>query len=142
MPPLRLSLITLGVADVARSTEFYEALGLRRSPASTDGVSFFEAGGAVLSLFGRDALAEDAGLDREGGGFRGQSLAWNLSSAAEVDKAIVKMVAAGGGLVKAAERTFWGGYAGFVTDPDGHLWEIAHNPGFPLDENGRLRLPA
>lgn len=142
MLPLRLTLVTLGVDDVARATAFYEALGLARSSASNDGVSFFEVGGAVLSLFGRGALAEDAGLDHEGEGFRAQSLAWNLASESDVDKAIVKMVAAGGGLVKAAERTFWGGYAGFVTDPDGHLWEIAHNPGFPLDEHGRLRLPA
>lgn len=140
--PLRLTLVTLGVADVARSTEFYEALGLVRSSASDEGVSFFEVGGAVLSLYGRAALAEDARLDVNGQGFRAQSLAWNLGSPGDVDKAIVKMAAAGGGLVKAAEKTFWGGYAGFVTDPDGHLWEIAYNPGFPLDRNGRLQLPA
>lgn len=141
MFPLRLTLVTLGVEDVRRSTRFYESLGLVRSPASNESVSFFDVGGAVLSIYGRVTLAEDAELDPEGHGFRAQALAWNLGAESDVDKAIVRMVAAGAGLVKAAEKTFWGGYAGYVTDPDGHLWEIACNPGFPLDENGRLRLP-
>jgi uncharacterized glyoxalase superfamily protein PhnB len=141
MCPLHLSIVTLGVEDVARATGFYEALGLSRSSASTENVSFFQVGGAVLSLYGRHALAEDADLDPEGHGFRGQSLAWRLPSESEVDKAIVRMVAAGADLLKAAERTAWGGYAGYVADPDGHLWEVACNPGFPLDENGRLRPP-
>lgn len=139
---IRLTLLTLGVSDVARATRFYETLGLVRSPASNDEVSFFEAGGVVLSIYGRRAIAEDAGIDQEGSGFRGQSLAWNVRSEGDVDKAIVRIVAAGGGLVKAAEKTFWGGYAGFATDPDGHLWEVAYNPGFPLDDEGRLQLPA
>jgi uncharacterized protein len=141
MLALRLSLVTLGVSDLAAATSFYEALGLRRSSASTDEVSFFEAGGAVLSLYGRTALARDAELDAEGHGFRAQSLAWNVGSPAEVDKAVVRMVAAGGGLVKPGARTHWGGYVGYVTDPDGHLWEVAHNPGFPFDGDGRLTLP-
>lgn len=140
--PIRLTLLTLGVADVARATLFYEKLGLVRSPASNDNVSFFDVGGVVLSIYGREAIAADAGIDNSGAGFRGSSIAWNLRSQEDVDKAIVKMVAAGGSLVKAAERTFWGGYAGFVADPDGHLWEVAHNPGFPLDDEQRLRLPA
>jgi len=139
--PIRLTLLTLGVADVARSTRFYDALELVRSPASNDGVSFFDMGGTALSVYGRGAIAEDAGIDEAGSGFRGCALAWNLRSEEDVDKAIVKIVAAGGSLVKAAERTFWGGYAGFAADPDGHLWEVAHNPGMPLDENGRLQLP-
>ncbi|MFL1876876.1 VOC family protein [Hansschlegelia beijingensis] len=138
---LRLSLVTLGVEDLGRSTAFYEALGLKRSPASTDDVSFFDVGGAILSLYGREALAADAGLDGAGDGFRSQALAWNLASSAAVDKAIVRMVAAGGRLVKPAEKAGWGGYVGYVADPDGHLWEIAHNPGFPLDADGRARLP-
>ncbi|RXF73267.1 VOC family protein [Hansschlegelia zhihuaiae] len=142
MLQLRLTLVTLGVEDVARSTAFYEALGLVRSPASTESASFFDVGGVVLSIYARAALARDAELDPEGEGFRGQSLAWNLGSEAEVDKAIVRMVAAGAGLVKAAERTVWGGYAGYVTDPDGHLWEVACNPGFPLGQTGRLRSSA
>jgi len=139
--PLRLSLVTLGVEDIGRSTSFYEALGLERSSASTSEVSFFDVGGAILSLYGRDALAADAGLEPAGQSPGGQSLAWNLGSSAEVDKAIVRMVAAGGGLVKPAERTDWGGYVGYVADPDGHLWEIAHNPSFPLDADRRARLP-
>lgn len=138
---LRLTLVTLGVADVGRATGFYETLGLARSPASNEGVSFFQAGGVALALYGRDALAADADLEAAGSGFRAQTLAWNLASQADVDKALVKMIAAGGALVKAAEKTFWGGYAGYVTDPDGHLWELAHNPFFPLDEDGRMQLP-
>ncbi|PZQ16132.1 MAG: glyoxalase [Ancylobacter novellus] len=142
MPPaLRLTLVTLGVADVAKATAFYEQLGLVRSSTSNANVSFFDAGGTVLSLYGREALAQDAGQNPEGSGFRGQTLAWNLGSETDVDKAIVRMVAAGGSLVKAAEKTFWGGYSGYARDPDGHLWEVAHNPYFPLDEDGRAHLP-
>ncbi|HEY0291918.1 MAG TPA: VOC family protein [Hansschlegelia sp.] len=140
-PPFRLTLLTLGVADVARSTAFYEALGLRPSSASNAEVSFFESGGVALALFGREALAADAGVSADGSGFRGQSLAWNLGSPAEVDRAVVRMVAAGGSLVKPPHKTSWGGYAGYAEDPDGHLWEIAHNPFFPFDDEGRLRLP-
>ena len=140
--PMRLTLVTLGVADVARSTIFYETLGLTRSSQSNDTVSFFDVGGLALALFGREELAADAGVDGSGSGFRGSSLAWNLRSPGEVDKVVVRMVAAGGGLVKAAEKTFWGGYAGYVADPDGHLWELAHNPFWPIDDDGRLQLPA
>lgn len=139
--PLRLTLVTLGVADVAASTAFYEQLGLTRSSESNDGVSFFDVGGIALALFGRKELAHDAGVEAEGEGFRAQSLAWNLASPGDVDKVIVRMVAAGGNLVKAAEKTFWGGYAGYVSDPDGHLWELAHNP-FWTDADGQTRLPA
>lgn len=140
-PPLRLTLVTLGVADVAKATAFYEQLGLVRSSASNENVSFFDVGGTILSLYGRAALAQDADVSPEGSGFRAQTLAWNLGSEIDVDKAIVRMVAAGGSLVKAAEKTFWGGYSGYARDPDGHLWEIAHNPYMPLDQNGRARLP-
>lgn len=140
--PLRLSLVTLGVADLTGATAFYEQLGLSKSSESNDGVTFFDLGGVLLALYGRAELARDAGIEAEGDGFRGQSLAWNLGSAGDVDKAIVRMVAAGGRLVKAAEKTFWGGYAGYVSDPDGHLWELAHNPFWPIDESGRPQLPA
>lgn len=140
-PPLRLTLLTLGVADVARATRFYEAVGLVRAPAGDDGVSFFDVGGCVLAVFGREALAEDAGVSSEGEGFRGSSLAWNLASEAAVDEAMARMERAGARLVKTAQRTFWGGYAGYVADPDGHLWELAHNPFMPLDADGRLTLP-
>lgn len=128
--PLRLSLVTLGVADIARSTAFYEALGLKASADSNANVTFFNTDGPILSLYGRDALAEDAQLSPAGSGFRGLALAWNVTSETDVDKAIVKIVAAGGRLVKAAEKAFWGGYCGYAEDPDGHLWEVAYNPGF------------
>ncbi len=140
-PPLRLTLVTLGVSDVARATAFYEALGLKRSSAGDATVSFFDAGGVILAVCGRESLAEEAQVDPAGSGFRGQSLAWNLNSPVEVDKALVRMVAAGGRLAKAAEKTFWGGYAGYATDPDGHLWEVAYNPHFPFDAQGGLKLP-
>lgn len=139
--PLRLTLVTLGVEDVARATRFYEALGAKRSQESNETVSFFDLGGVVLSLYGREEIAKDAGLSPEGSGFRPSTLAWNLGSREEVDKAVVRMVAAGGALLKAGEATFWGGYAAYVADPDGHVWEIAHNPFWPLDPDGGMRLP-
>lgn len=139
--PLRLSLVTLGVADVARSTAFYEALGLVASSASTNNVTFFNTDGPVLSIYGREALAADAQVPAEGSGFSGVTLAWNLNSETDVDKATVRVVAAGGLMVKAPEKTFWGGYSGYVADLDGHLWELAHNPGFVVDVVGRVRAP-
>lgn len=139
--PLRLSLVTLGVSDVERATAFYEALGLKRSQASAESVTFFNTDGPVLSLYARDALAADAQIPSEGQGFRGVAFAWNLPSDADVDKAVVRVVASGGRLIKSPEKTFWGGYSGYVEDLDGHLWEIAHNPGFQWDEVGRLRAP-
>jgi catechol 2,3-dioxygenase-like lactoylglutathione lyase family enzyme len=139
--PLALSLVTLGVADVALATAFYEALGLTRAADSSEAVSFFNTDGPVLALYGRDALAEDAQVSAKGSGFSGVALAWNVSSAAEVDEAMSRFAAAGGVLVKPAHKAFWGGYSGYVADLDGHLWEIAHNPGFPLDAAGRLRAP-
>lgn len=138
---LRLTLVTLGVADVARSTAFYEALGLSRSAAGNDAVTFFDMDGIVLGLYGREALAEDAKVPAAGDGFRATSLAWNLDGRPAVDAALEAAVAAGGTLVKAAEEVFWGGYSGYFTDPDGHLWEVAHNPFFPFDERGAMRLP-
>jgi catechol 2,3-dioxygenase-like lactoylglutathione lyase family enzyme len=138
-----VSLVTLGVSDLTRSEAFYTTLGWRRSDASVDGVvSFMRGGAVVLSLFGRDDLAEDAGLE---GGFApgpaAVALACNLPDEAAVDAAIVAAVAAGGRAVKPAVRAEWGGYSGYVADPDGHLWEFAHNPGFPLHPDGSVRLP-
>jgi hypothetical protein len=138
----RLSLITLGVADVARARAFYEALGFRASVASQEGVAFFEAGGVVLALLGRAALAEDAGIDDSRPGFSGVALAHNVRREHEVEKALREAVAAGGQLVKPAQSASWGGYSGYFADPDGHLWEVAHNPGFELHSDGRLRLVA
>lgn len=142
MPPrLRLSLVTLGVAVLARARVFYGALGLTPGPASNDHVAFFDMDGVILALYGREALADDATVSPEGMGFAGLTLAWNLASPEEVDAAIETALAAGATLVKPPEKVFWGGYSGYVADPDGHLWEIAHNPFFPFDERGAVRLP-
>jgi hypothetical protein len=137
----RLTLVTLGVADVARSKAFYEALGFVASGFENPDVAFYEAGGVVLALFGRHALAEDAGVTDDGRGFRGVSLAHNTRSEAEVDAVLAHAVASGATLIKPGQRVFWGGYSGYFADPDGHLWEVAYNPGFPLDAAGRLQLP-
>ena len=138
----RLSLVTLGVADVARSRIFYERLGFKASSASNENVTFFEAGGVVLGLFGRSALAQDASVSEEGSGFAGVALAHNARSEADVDAILAEAAAAGARIVKPAHRVFWGGWSGYFADPDGHLWEVAHNPFFPLDSAGRLQLPA
>lgn len=137
-----ISLITLGVRDIAVSAAFYERLGWKRSSASEDGVAFFQLGPLVVSLFGRDALREDAGLSAsalgDGAVF---SLAQNVESPAAVTVVLEEAVAAGARLVKPGQKTFWGGFAGYFADPDGHLWEIAHNPFFALDDGGQVRLP-
>jgi catechol 2,3-dioxygenase-like lactoylglutathione lyase family enzyme len=138
---LRLSLVTLGVADLDRSRAFYGALGLEPGPASNEAVTFYDMDGVILALYGRAALAEDARVAAEGEGFAGVTLAWNLSSEAAVDTGFARAVGAGGRAVKAPERVFWGGYSGYFADPDGHLWEIAHNPFFPIDAGGVTRLP-
>ena len=140
--PARLTLISLGVADVARATSFFEALGWRKSSASNDDVSFFQLGGLALSVFGREALAEDAMISSEGSGFAGISLAINLESEDEVDRVAAEWVSCGGTMVKRPQRVFWGGYSGYVADPDGHLWELAHNPGFALLADGSVQLPS
>lgn len=137
----RLSLVTLGVADVARARKFYETLGFTASSAGNADVAFFPASGVVLALYGRRSLAEDAGLTDNAPGFSGISLAHNARSEAEVEAVLQEAVAAGARLVKAAHKIFWGGYVGYFADPDGHLWEVAYNPGFPLDAEGRVELP-
>jgi len=141
--PPRVSLATLGVADVARATEFYESLGWRLSPASVPGVvSFFQTAGGLLSLVKTDDISADAGLPpRESTDFRGVMLAINVESRAAVDEALRSVVQAGAVLVKAGSATPWGGYLGYFTDPDGHLWEITWNPGFPLTADGVPQLP-
>lgn len=142
--PARVSLATLGVADVVRATEFYESLGWRLSPASVPGVvSFFHTAGGLLSLVSTDDIATDAGLPPRNPAtdFRGTMLAINVESPAAVDEALRTVVRAGATLVKAGGATEWGGYLGYFTDPDGHLWEITHNPAWPLDDAGVPRLP-
>lgn len=136
----RLSLITLGVADVARSRRFYEALGWRASGASEADVTFFQLGGMALSLWGRADLARDAGVP-DSPGFGGVALAHNARTRELVGTILAEAAAAGGRIVKPAIPTFWGGHAGYFTDPDGHLWEVAWNPHFPLLADGSLRLP-
>ena len=142
--PARVSLVTLGVADVRAATAFYESVGFHRSSASVDGdVSFFNAGGVVLGIWGRADLAADAGLvdhnTSEIGG--GTSVAMNLSSEAEVDEVWARWVAAGASPIKSPERAPWGGYTSYVGDLDGHLWEIAFNPYWPLRADGTVELP-
>lgn len=137
----RISLITLGVADLARSKAFYEALGWRGQESAE--TVFFQAGGQALSLWSREKLAADSGVrDRPSDGtFDGVTLAHNLRSASEVDELLSVAEAAGATITRAASDTFYGGYAGCFADPDGHTWEIAHNPGFPLNDDGSLTLP-
>ena len=138
----RLSLITLGVADLARSTAFYEALGWQRGFRQAEGVAFFQLGGIILSLWSEQSLAEDAGLPpRTDRGFRGIAFAYNVREREEVDAAVDAVEAAGGTVTRRPEEKFWGGYGGYVADPDGHAWEIAWNPSFPIAEDGSMKLP-
>jgi uncharacterized protein len=138
--PARISIVTLGVADVTRATAFYESLGWRRSSASQATITFFAMQGSVLALYGREPLADDVGVPAAGDGFRAVTLALNCDSRDEVDAVFAEWVAAGATPVKHPEPVFWGGYSSYVADPDGHLWEIAHNPYSPNDESGRMQL--
>lgn len=124
----RISMITLGVSDLAAAIRFYEqGLGFPRMESSPE-VGFFTLNGTWLGLYGRDALAEDAQVSPEGEGFEGFTLAHNVGSETEVDAVVAQAVAAGGTLVKKPQQVFWGGYSGYFKDVDGHLWEVAHNP--------------
>lgn len=126
----RISMITLGVRDLPAAVAFYQnGLGLPLHEA-TPTVAFFSLNGSWLGLYGRDALAEDAGVSPEGGGFAGFALAHNLSSEAAVDALMAEVQAAGATVVKPPQKVFWGGYSGYFKDLDGHLWELAHNPFF------------
>jgi catechol 2,3-dioxygenase-like lactoylglutathione lyase family enzyme len=135
----RISVVTLGVADLDRARRFYEKLGWRRGN-DNPGVVFFQMPGAVMALWARDALAEDAGVKDEGRGFGGIALAQNVRSEGEVDAVLAEAEAAGGTLLKRAAKTFWGGYSGYFADPDGHSWEVAFNPFWSLDAEGRVTL--
>jgi uncharacterized protein len=139
--PLRLHLMTLGVADLGRAAKFYEALGMKRHLKKSEGVAFFDAGGVVISLYGREALERDAGLEGASSGFGGSSLAFNVSSEKAVDDALNAAEKAGAKILKSGRRVFWGGYIGYFRDPDGHVWEVAHNPQFSFNERGQLVLP-
>ncbi|MBK0400452.1 VOC family protein [Limibaculum sp. M0105] len=137
----RFTLVTLGVQDLEKCTRFYERLGWRRSVRAAEGVSFFQCGGCALALYPRADLAREAGIAPGGDGFGGFAIAYNTRSRDEVDAVLKEVRSAGGEIVKPAEEAFWGGYSGYFRDPDGNLWEVAWNPGFPLDENGVVRLP-
>ena len=137
----RVSLITLGVADLARSLDFYQRLGWRRSMAQSEGVVFFQAGGMGLALYPRDELAKDAKLSAEGNGFGGMTLAYNARSREDVDAVLAQAEAAGAKLLKPAEEAFWGGYSGYFSDPDGFAWEVAWNPSFPIATDGSIHIP-
>jgi catechol 2,3-dioxygenase-like lactoylglutathione lyase family enzyme len=140
-PEAMLTLVTLGVSDLARSIAFYEALGFRRKASKADGVGFFQAGAVILAVWPVEELAKDANAGAVSAGFRGVALAWNCGSAGEVDAAIERAKNAGSPVQKPAQQAFWGGYTGYFADPDGHLWEVAHNPHWPLGADGRLTLP-
>ena len=134
----RVSLITLGVHDIGRARTFYEALGWKGQ--SPDGeVVFFQAGGMVLALWSREKLAEDSAVT-DGGGWGGVTLAYNVSSPEEVDRVMEEARSAGATIGRAGAPTFWGGYSGLFVDPDGHPWEVAHNPGWPLAPDGSVLL--
>jgi uncharacterized protein len=136
----RLSLVTLGVADLARSRRFYEeGLGWRRGNEHEE-VVFYQLGGSILALFARNSLAADAGLSPEGQGFGGIALAYNTRTREEVDQVLAEAKAAGATILKPAHEAFWGGYSGYFADPDGHSWEVAWNPGWTVESDGSVRL--
>lgn len=137
----RLTMITLGVEDLAKSTEFYEKLGFKKSSASQESVTFFITSGTVLGLFGRAALADDAGVEDASVAYRGVAIAHNLDNEQAVDAAYAHALSCGATATKAPHKVFWGGYSGYFADPDGHLWEVAHNPFAPLDESRNMPLP-
>ena len=124
----RVSFITLGVADLPRAQEFYETLGWRALPQSNATVAFFQCGGIVFALFGREALEEEAHVAPYGEGFSGVALAHNVREKEDVDAVLAEAEAAGGRILKRGTDAFWGGYTGYFSDPDGHVWEVAWNP--------------
>jgi uncharacterized protein len=138
----RISLVTLGVLDLGRSVKFYrEVLGWKTSFNEDDPVAFFQLDGLVLGLYGRQALAEDASVSGRGSGFRGVTLAHNVRSRRAVTAIFDRLKKEGATIVKSPRATDWGGFSGYFADPDGHLWEVAHNPGWKLDRYGSVVLP-
>jgi uncharacterized glyoxalase superfamily protein PhnB len=141
-PAPRLTVVTLGVQDLARARTFYcDGLGFRASKASNESIVFLDAGGAVLALYRRKLLAVDANVASEGTGFGGVTLAHNVGSTKAVDAAFERAKKAGATVLKAPQQAFWGGYSGYFADPDGHPWEVAYNPHWKLDATGRVVLP-
>jgi uncharacterized protein len=139
--PARISIVTLGVDDLARSKAFYEALGWELASSVGDEICWFRTADSYLGLFGREELAKDAALRSEPkADFGGITLAINLESEEAVDQAIAEAVSAGARILKPATRLDWGLYSGYVADPDGHPWEFAYNPAFPIGEDGRITI--
>lgn len=141
LPRQRVTLITLGVADLARAQEFYAAWGWQPHEASQEGVAFYQMNGAVLALFGKADLAADQGRPGSELGTGAMTLAQNCADDAETDEVFAAALAAGAVCLKQPEKVFWGGYSGYFADPDGHVWEIATNPFWPLADDGALTLP-
>ena len=144
VPAPKLTAVTLGVRDVAASARFYEALGfVRKVRATGDEIAFYQAGGVVLALWEWDKLAEDSVISSQPRPqtFRGSTLAWNCATPAEVDAVFAKAIAVGARLLRRPEKTEYGGYRGYFSDPDGHVWEAVQAPGFALTDDGRLILP-
>ncbi|MBP0439643.1 VOC family protein [Tianweitania sediminis] len=137
----RISIITIAVDNLAVCVAFYEGMGLKRHPGITDGVAFFQMGGAILGLFPRKDAEVDAGIGF-GEGVPRVYLAYNTRTEQEVETVLSLAKRSGGTVVKEAGRAFWGGWYGYFADPEGNLWEVAHNPDFPIDEHGNIALPA
>lgn len=138
----KLNLITLGVADFQKSVDFYEkGLGWKKSAASVEELALFPLGGMVLALHPRTALAEDATLSPTGSGFSGLTISYNAKSEKEVDEVLDKIKKLGATIIKPAQKVYWGGYSGYFKDLDGHLFEVAYNPFWELDENDNIKLP-
>ena len=135
----RLSLVTLGVGDLARARAFYEALGWTTGAGADDDVVFFQAGGMIVALWSRASLAEDSGVE-DSGGWGGVTPAYNARSPAEVDAVIEEARRAGSRIAREPAATFWGGYSGVFVDPEGHPWEVAHNPHWTIAEDGSVHL--
>lgn len=140
MTPQRVTLITLGVADLERSTAFYAALGWEPKEHLPE-ARFYQINGMVLGLFGLEDLAKDQGREGVALGIGGSTLGQNFPTEAEVDEAYERALAAGATELKRPEKVFWGGYSGYYADPDGHVWEVAMNPFWPLNDDGSLTLP-
>lgn len=137
----RLTLITLGVRNLQRSRDFYQNIfGWQPMESSNESIVFYQLNGIQLALFPQESLADDAGVEADGKGFRGFSLAYNVRSEKEVDKLVASLEAKGVTVLKQPQKVFWGGYSSYITDPDNNLWEIAYNPFLPVDEKGNVEL--
>ncbi|GGG30508.1 VOC family protein [Pontibacter amylolyticus] len=135
----RITLITLGVRNLQRSREFYQQVfGWQPLESSTESIIFFQLNGLQLALFPQESLADDAGLEADGKGFKSFSLAYDVRSEKEVDDLVAALAGKGARVLKQPEKVFWGGYSSYIADPDDNLWEIAYNPFLPMDEKGNV----